>query len=304
MSMIEIRKISITDLETDAIVNAANEGLWAGGGVCEAIFRAAGHDQLQAACNKIGHCATGSAVMTPGFRTKAKYIIHAVGPRWTDGGHDEPKLLYGAYWSSLELAVKNGCMSIGFPLISAGIFGYPVEEAWRKALQACRDFMEKGNRIDVVFAVPGDSNTKIGRKILKEVAPQMTTAVKSDWRTSEMPVQHDTFVLVRSFTPEQMKALRRGNIPRAMEDKWFWYMEGDTLFAHRSWTGACIYRMDFSADDHHKVTVNRDPEQYTCISVDEDRDSLNKLLNWWSEAPYDAYHEWLSETVDSLKKGE
>ena len=171
MSMIEIRKVSITDLDTDAIVNAANEGLWAGGGVCGAIFRAAGHDQLQAACDRIGHCATGSAVMTPGFRTKAKYIIHAVGPRWTDGGHDETRLLYGAYWSSLELAVKNGCTSIGFPLISAGIFGYPVEEAWRKALQACRDFLEKGYRVDIVFAVLSDSNIEIGRKILKEIAP-------------------------------------------------------------------------------------------------------------------------------------
>ena len=124
MSTMEIRKMSITDLDTDAIVNAANEGLRAGGGVCGAIFRAAGHEQLQAACDRIGHCATGSAVMTPGFGTKAKYIIHAVGPRWTDGRHDEPKLLYGAYRSSLELAVQNGCRSIGFPLVSAGIFGY------------------------------------------------------------------------------------------------------------------------------------------------------------------------------------
>ena len=175
MSMIEIRKVSITDLDTDAIVNAANEGLWAGGGVCGAIFRAAGHDQLQAACDKIGHCDTGSAVMTPGFRTKAKYIIHAVGPRWTDGRHGEPKLLYGAYRNSLELAVKNGCTSIGFPLISAGIFGYPVEQAWQEALQACRDFIGKGNLIDIVFAVPGGGNIEIGRKILKEVAPQITT---------------------------------------------------------------------------------------------------------------------------------
>ena len=129
MSTIEIRRVSITDLDTDAIVNAANEGLWAGGGVCGAIFKAAGHDQLQAACHKIGHCDTGSAVITPGFHLKAKYIIHAVGPRWAGGSHDEPKLLYGAYRRALELAVENGCQSIGFPLISAGIFGYPVEKA-------------------------------------------------------------------------------------------------------------------------------------------------------------------------------
>ena len=75
MSTIEIKKIGITDLDTDAIVNAANDGLWAGGGVCGAIFKAAGYEQLQAACYRIGHCDTGSAVITPGFKLKAKYII-------------------------------------------------------------------------------------------------------------------------------------------------------------------------------------------------------------------------------------
>ena len=302
MSTIVIKKISIADLATDAIVNAANDGLWAGGGVCGAIFKAAGHDKLQAACNKIGHCNTGSAVITPGFNLKAKYIIHAVGPRWTDGKHNEPKLLYSAYRSSLELAVKNGCKSIGFPLISSGIFGYPADQAWRKALQACSDFLAKGNQLDIVFAVLSSDSFELGQKTLKEIVPQVTVAVKSDWKTSEMPSQHDHFNLDRSFTPEQMKALRKGNVPQEMEDKWFWYMEGDTLFAHRSWTGYCIYRIDFSPDDHHKVTVNRDPEQYTCTSTDEDRDKLNQLLDWWTEETYDYYHEWLSETADALKK--
>lgn len=171
MSTIEIRKIDITALDTDAVVNAANDGLWAGSGVCGAIFKAAGHDQLQAACNKIGHCDTGSAVITPGFNLKARYIIHAVGPRWTDGRHNEPRLLYGAYYRSLELAVENGCKSIGFPLISAGIFGYPVDQAWRKALQACSDFIEKGHQIDIIFAVRNDSIIEVGNKVLKEMAP-------------------------------------------------------------------------------------------------------------------------------------
>ena len=184
MGTIEIRKIGITDLDTDAIVNAANDGLRAGGGVCGAIFIAAGHEQRQTACNRIGHCDTGSAVITPGFNLKAKYIIHAVGPRWIDGGHDEPKLLYGAYRSSLELAVEHDCRSIGFPLISAGIFGYPADQAWRMALQACRDFIEEGNRIEIVFAVLSDSNIDIGRKTLKEVAPQMAGSNSGSERNS------------------------------------------------------------------------------------------------------------------------
>ncbi len=175
MGSVEIRKIGITDLETDAIVNAANSGLWAGGGVCGAIFRAAGRDRLQKACDTIGHCDGGSAVITPGFDLKSKYIIHAVGPQWTDGEHGEPKLLYGAYTRSLELAAENGCRSVGFPLISAGIFGYPVDRAWLKALQACRDFLMKGNDIGVVFAVIDDEVLETGLRTLKEIFPSDTT---------------------------------------------------------------------------------------------------------------------------------
>ena len=127
-------------------------------------------------------------------------------------------------------------------------------------------------------------------------------ARRGDWKTEPMPEQHGSFVLDRSFSDEEMAALRRGNIPQAMEDKWFWYMEGSTLWAHRSWTGYCIYRIDFREDNHHAVTVNRDPEQYSCASIEEDIESINKLLNWWTKAPYDHYHEWLSETYDALKK--
>ena len=117
-----------------------------------------------------------------------------------------------------------------------------------------------------------------------------------------MPRQHEAFVLERSVSDQEMDVLRRGNIPQAMEDKWFWYMEGDTLFAHRSWTGYCIYQIDFKKDNRHIVTVNRDPEQYGCTRIEEDVKSLNKLLDWWTQAPYDHYHEWLSETCDSLEK--
>ena len=172
MSLIEIRKIGITELEADAIVNAANEGLWAGGGVCGAIFSAAGYEELQDACNAIGHCDTGSAVITPAFNLHAKYIIHAVGPRWSGGTNHEPQLLYGAYKRSLELAAENGCHSIGFPLLSAGIFGYPADQAWRKAIQACQDFLSAHKDIDmqVVFAVIDDRMQVLGQKTLDELS--------------------------------------------------------------------------------------------------------------------------------------
>ena len=174
MNTIKIMKTGITDLATDAVVNAANEDLWAGSGVCGAIFVAAGHGLLQAACNEISHCDTGSAVITPGFRLKAKYIIHAVGPVWRGGSRNEPQLLYGAYYSSLTLAKENGCHSIGFPLISAGIYGYPKDKAWERAIRACKDFFEQNPDVDmqVVFAVLDDHILLIGRQGLEEIAPE------------------------------------------------------------------------------------------------------------------------------------
>ena len=171
MSSIEIRKIGITDLDTDCIVNAANSHLAQGSGVCGAIFRAAGAREMQAACDKIGHCPTGGAVITPGFALKAKYVIHAVGPIWQDGNHHEPQDLYSCYREALERARENGCHSIGFPLISAGIFGYPKDKAWRKALQSCSDWIEKNPDYDmkIIFAVLDDRILELGQKTMEEL---------------------------------------------------------------------------------------------------------------------------------------
>ena len=131
---------------------------------------------------------------------------------------------------------------------------------------------------------------------------RIKTACRTDWKTLPMPELHETFILNRSFGDDEMQALRCGNIPQAIEDKWFWYMEGSTLWAHRSWTGYCIYRIDFKEDYEHIVTVNRDPEQYGCTDIEEDVEHLNKLLDRWTQIPYDHYNEWLSETYDALKK--
>lgn len=171
MSKIEIRRIGITKLDTDAVVNAANSGLWEGGGVCGYIFRDAGSAEMTAACRKIGRCDEGSAVITPGFRLPAKYVIHAVGPVWQGGNSGESRLLYGAYEKSLLLAKENGLHSIGFPLISAGIFGYPKDKAWRKAIQACRDFISANPdyEMQIVFAVLDDGMKALGEKTLQQV---------------------------------------------------------------------------------------------------------------------------------------
>ena len=133
----------IVCMATDAIVNAANRALRPGSGVCGAIFRAAGYDELARACREIGHCEVGEAVITPGFRLSARYIIHAVGPIWQGGCQNEAQLLRSSYVRSLELAVSNGCKSIAFPLISSGVYGYPREDALDIAVKAIREFLEE-----------------------------------------------------------------------------------------------------------------------------------------------------------------
>lgn len=133
-----IEQNDITTLCVDAIVNAANTSLGQGGGVCGAIFAAAGPEQLQKACNAIGGCPVGGAVITPGFRLPARHVIHAVGPVWQGGGAGEEALLAAAYRSSLALAAEKGLGSVAFPLISSGIYGYPRAEAIRVALGAIR----------------------------------------------------------------------------------------------------------------------------------------------------------------------
>ena len=171
---ISIQKIGITKLETDAIVNAANSDLRPGGGVCGSIFGAAGYDQLRVACRKIGGCETGSAVITPGFQLPVKYIIHAVGPIWGGGNYNEPQQLYSAYKQSLLLAKENDCHSIGFPLISAGIFGYPKDQAWRTAIEACQDFLAANPDYDleIIFAVIDDAIMEIGEQVLAELSQE------------------------------------------------------------------------------------------------------------------------------------
>ena len=173
MSSITIQQKGITSIPADAIVNAANSGLWAGGGVYGVIFNKAGMAELTAACNAIGHCDKGSAVITPGFACPCKFIIHAVGPQYLDGKHGEPDALYGAYKRSLELCRENDIHSVVFPLISAGIFGYPLYDAWAQAIYACKNFINKNQdyNLDIIFAIPEDNKVKAGNVILKKELP-------------------------------------------------------------------------------------------------------------------------------------
>lgn len=120
-------------------MNAANQNLSGGGGVDGVIHQAAG-PELDAACKKIGHCATGEAVITPGFRSNADYIIHTVGPVYS-GKPEDAKLLASCYLNSLDLAKENDIKQIVFPAISCGVYGYPVEKAVPIAVESCRTWL-------------------------------------------------------------------------------------------------------------------------------------------------------------------
>ena len=169
MKKVDVKRIDITELDVDAVVNAANSRLLEGGGVCGAIFRKAGSDELRDACSRIGRCETGKAAITPSFNLKARYIIHAVGPVWNGGNNNEERLLYGAYAESLKLARENGCNSIAFPVISSGIYGYPKKEAWKVAIEACRDFL-KENDMEITFAVLSHESEKLGKETIASLS--------------------------------------------------------------------------------------------------------------------------------------
>lgn len=157
--MVELDAVrgDITRDPADAIVNAANEHLARGAGVCGAIFAAAG-PELDAACAEIGGCATGDAVVTPGFALPARWIVHTVGPVWHGGDRDEPDLLAACYRRSIEVAAEVGATSIAFPAISTGIFGYPARPAAEIAVATVRA-MDRAGPIELVRFVAFDDAT-------------------------------------------------------------------------------------------------------------------------------------------------
>ncbi|MDK7722934.1 macro domain-containing protein [Peptoniphilus lacrimalis] len=149
---LNIKLENLVKMDVDAIVNAANKELLPGGGVCGAIFQGAKSKSLEMDCNKLGPIKTGQAVITGAYNLPSKYIIHAVGPIYRDGLSGEEEFLRNAYINSLKLAKKHSIKSIAFPLISAGIYGYPLKEACKIAVDTIREFLKKED-MDVTIAV-------------------------------------------------------------------------------------------------------------------------------------------------------
>ena len=156
MPQIDIRQADITRLDVDAIVNAANNRLEDGAGVCGAIHRAAGPGLL-AECRGLGGCETGEAKITGAYQLPARHVIHAVGPVWRGGGHGEARLLSDCYRNSIRLAERHGLQSIAFPAISCGIFGYPLEQAAGIAIETTLRELHRCEHLDeVIFACFSD----------------------------------------------------------------------------------------------------------------------------------------------------
>jgi O-acetyl-ADP-ribose deacetylase (regulator of RNase III) len=149
LNRIKIMQGDITRLDVDSIVNAANTSLLGGGGVDGAIHRAAG-PELLAECRTLGGCPTGEARITKGYRLPARHVIHTVGPVYR-GREEDAKLLTSCYQNSLSLAVKNHLTSIAFPAISCGVYGYPIADACKIAVNTTCRFLEKNASLNTVI---------------------------------------------------------------------------------------------------------------------------------------------------------
>ena len=155
--MINVIQGDITQLEVDAIVNAANKSLLGGSGVDGAIHRAAGPELLEE-CKTLDGCETGEAKLTKAYNLKARYVIHTVGPVWNGGTRREDQLLENCYQNSLQLANEKGLKSVAFPAISTGVYRFPIDRACRIALESLRDYLKSDDSLNKIYLVCFDQD--------------------------------------------------------------------------------------------------------------------------------------------------
>lgn len=201
----------ITKMKVHAIVNAANTELKIGGGVCGAVFNAAGERRLQAACEKLAPIKTGEAVATPAFALPAKYIIHTAGPIYKDGKSGEEELLRSAYTNSLNLALEKKCKSIAFPLLSSGAYGYPKEEALYVATEVFRSFLSEHD-MDIYLVVFDKSALSISKKLLYEVKSYINEHYVEEYPFSRRSLSERAAEFLETARP----AISKKHLPTAL----------------------------------------------------------------------------------------
>ena len=202
----------IARVEADVVVNAANERLAPGSGVCGAIYAAAGYDDMLAACRELGGCPTGEAVVTPGFALPARWCVHTVGPVWRGGAAGEERALRSCYRSVFRETVRLGATSVAYPLVSAGVYGYPAEGALAVAREETRAFLESHDDVDVMLVVFDDDVIWRGSELAREVAG----LVEGD----DVGLESDALVLeeVACVPPSEVRA-RRPCVPPSLDER-------------------------------------------------------------------------------------
>ncbi|MCL2672357.1 MAG: macro domain-containing protein [Clostridiales bacterium] len=285
----EIIRNDITKLQVDAIVNAANNSLCRGGGVCGAIFAAAGEGNLQRACDKIGGCETGKAVITKGYALPAKYIIHTVGPVWQGGANGECDLLYACYKSSLELAKAHRLESVAFPLISSGIYGYPKDRALRVATNAIGDFLLQ-NDMSVSLVIFDKAAYTLGEKLYSSIKAFIDDDYAGSYMERRRPLQER--VCMPSPQVDMLPCAAATAQRRSLDD-WLNNMEEGfsrhllRLIDEKQRTDAEVYkRANIDRRLFSKIRSNKDykPSKNTALalavalelSLDDTRDLLMK----------------------------
>jgi O-acetyl-ADP-ribose deacetylase (regulator of RNase III) len=215
-----IIKEDITKLKVTAIVNAANEQLAPGGGICGAIFQGAGK-LLKKDCESIGHCDTGDAIITFAYKLPPTYVIHAVGPIWKGGNDNEPKLLYSTYQRAMELADTHDCKTVAFPLISSGAYGYPHDLAFHVAVASIGDYLLVHREIDVRLSVfpdkiglPPERKEELTKWLTKGPGTESFTK-KSEVKESKPGFIDKVKSLLGSRTYDEAVLAKRANLKEA-----------------------------------------------------------------------------------------